>query len=71
MTKRILVLILFSVMLTPHILELKSQEVVEILSHDGRLERSLFSKQRKIGEYNKNGKLLRLSADYIYRKKIF
>lgn len=63
---------LLSVIFTPDILGLRSQEVVEILSNDGRmLERSLFFKQRKIGEYNKNGKLVRLSADYLYRQKIF
>lgn len=69
---RRLVLMLLSVIFTPDILGLRSQEVVEILSNDGRmLERSLFFKQSKIGEYNKNGKLVRLSADYLYRQKIF
>ena len=51
--------------------ELKSQTVVTIRSNHCKAERSLFLHERKIGVYNKKGRLIKLPADYTTRQKIF
>ena len=50
---------------------MKSQTVVKILSNGCKIERSLFLNEKKIGVYNKRGRLVKLSADDIKYQKIF
>ena len=50
---------------------MKSQTVVNILSNGYKLERSLFLHGKKIGVYNKKGRLIKLSTDDKTRQKIF
>ena len=60
---RFCAILILSVISILNSLELKSQTVVNILSNDYKLERSLFQKKKKIGVYNKKGRLIKLSTD--------
>ena len=64
-------ILILSVISILNSLELKSQTVVNILSNGYKLERSLFLHGKKIGVYNKKGRLIKLSTDDKTRQKIF
>ncbi len=68
---RFRVILILSVISFLNSLELKSQTVVKILSNSCKIERSLFLHEKKVGVYNKKGRLIKLSPDYITRQKIF
>ena len=68
---RFCAILILSVISILNSLELKSQTVVNILSNGYKLERSLFLHGKKIGVYNKKGRLIRLSTDDKTRQKIF
>ena len=68
---RFCVILILSVISILNSLELKSQTVVNILSNGYKLERSLFLHGKKIGVYNKKGRLIKLSTDDKTRQKIF
>ena len=60
---RFCAILILSVISILNSLELKSQTVVNILSNGYELERSLFLHGKKIGVYNKKGRLIKLSTD--------
>ena len=68
---RFCAILILSVISILNNLELKSQTVVNILSNGYKLERSLFLHGKKIGVYNKKGRLIKLSTDDKTRQKIF
>ena len=68
---RFCAILILSVISILNSLELKSQTVVNILSNGYKLERSLFLHGKKIGVYNKKGRLIKLSTDDKTRQKIF
>ena len=68
---RFCAILILSVISILNSLELKSQTVVKILSNGCKVERSLFLNEKKIGVYNKRGRLVKLSADDIKYQKIF
>ena len=68
---RFCAILILSVISILNSLELKSQTVVNILSNGYKLERSLFLHGKKIGVYNKKGRLIKLSTDDKMRQKIF
>ena len=57
---RFCAILILSVISILNSLELKSQTVVNILSNGYKLERSLFLHGKKIGVYNKKGRLIKL-----------
>ena len=71
LVKRFCAILILSVISILNSLELKSQTVVNILSNGYKLERSLFLHGKKIGVYNKKGRLIKLSTDDKTRQKIF
>ena len=68
---RFCAILILSVISILNSLELKSQTVLKILSNGCKIERSLFLNEKKIGVYNKRGRLVKLSADDIKYQKIF
>lgn len=68
---RFCAILILSVISILNSLELKSQTVVNILGNGYKLERSLFLHGKKIGVYNKKGRLIKLSTDDKTRQKIF
>ena len=68
---RFCAILILSVISILNSLELKSQTVVNILSNGYKLERCLFLHGKKIGVYNKKGRLIKLSTDDKTRQKIF
>lgn len=68
---RFCAILIFSVISILSSLELKSQTIVKISCNRCKIEKSLFLHEKKIGIYNKKGRLIKLSADYRARQKIF
>lgn len=63
--------LILSVVLVLFHTESKSQTIVKIAGSDGGSEKILFRHEKKIGEYNSKGKLLKISRIYASLQDIF